>query len=112
MITDRQFKSAQTKSENIYKKLKEDLKPLYKKRLDLLQDLNYFYAFEDHEQIGKVPIRKLNEVRAKLMYDLALNNAEVERITTEMINNHKKKIDVFLEWQKCKNENSRRNFKI
>lgn len=100
MTTDRQMKSAQTKSENIYKKLKEDLKPFYKKRLDLIQDLNYFYSFQDHEQIGKVPIRKLNEVRAKLMYDLALNNAEVEKITDEMIKNHRKKIDVFLEWQK------------
>ena len=100
LVTDRKFKTAQTKSENVYKKLKEEIEPLYKKRLDLIQDLQYFYSVREHEKIPKLPVQKLNEVRAKIMYDLALIDSEVKKITDKMIENHQKKIDVFIAWQK------------
>ena len=100
IVSDRQMKSAQTRSENVFKTLKEEIEPLYKKRLELLENLKYFYAFREHEKIPKVSVQELNEVRAKIMYDLALIDVEVKRITDEMIVNHKKKIDVFKDWQK------------
>lgn len=101
LIGRRKYLSAQTKSENIYQKLKEEIEPLYKKRIDLVQNLQYFYYVREHEKIPKVSVQDLNEVRVKIMYDLALIDIEVKRITDEMQVNHKKKIDAFQEYTKA-----------
>jgi len=100
MITDRAYKSTQTRCENEYKKLKEEIEPLYKKRNDILPDLQFFCNVREHERIPDLQVQKLNEVRAKLMYDLAMIDLEVKRITDLMIENHRKKVECFLEWQK------------
>lgn len=100
MITDRRFKSIQTRSENEYKKLKEEIELLYKNRIDLLTDLQFFYIVREHEKIPRLSVQELNEVRAQLMYRIANIDLEVKRITDEMLKNHRKKIDAFLQWQK------------
>lgn len=103
MITDRQFKSIQTRCENAYEKLKEEIEPLYKKRIDILSDLQFFYIVKEHERIPQLSVQQLNEVRAKLLYDLAKIDLEVKIITDKMIENHQKKIDSFLDWKNQQN---------
>lgn len=99
-MTYRQFKSIQTRCENIYKELKEEIYPLYKKRMDLFQDLQFFLLVREHERIPKLSVQDLNEARARIMYQLATIDLEVKKITDKMIVNHKKKVDAYLEFRK------------
>ena len=99
-MTDRQYKSTQTRCENIYKKLKEEIEPKYKIRQELLMNLQFFCTAREHEKLPELSVKTLNEIRAKLMYDIAIINQDVERITDEMQANHQKKIEAFKDWQK------------
>ena len=99
-MTDRQFKSINTRCENVYKKLKEEIEPKYKIRQELITNLQFFCLVREHEKLPELSVQTLNEIRAKLMYDIANINIEVKRITDEMQANHKKKTDAYFEWLK------------
>lgn len=98
-VSDRAFKTMQTKCDNIFKKLKLEIEELYIERAKLFEEVIFFHAVKEHEKYPELNVKELNIARQEMLIKLVNINSKIENIVLSMAENHKKKKDNFLRWQ-------------